>query len=148
MIVNGSYYNNSDASYALEDGGRTIILGEWNASGLGVHREIYVPSDGSTFARYLDVLTNPGTTPITCSIRYEGYTTSSIVTSSSDGDLVFEHTDTYLATDNSVDGDNRASLGHVFMDGQRLTMSNATRNSSSLFWYFDVTIGPGETVRR
>jgi hypothetical protein len=142
-FLNG--YNNSGL-YALEDGGRTVVLDQADKGGLRVHREVFVPDSG-TFARVIDVFTNPGTAPITQLIEYEGFTSSSIITASSDGDLVFDPTDTYLATDNSVDGDNRASLGHVFMDGQRLTLVSTFRNNSRLEWSFNITVGPGQTVR-
>jgi hypothetical protein len=116
--------------------------------GLKTHREIYIPTDDH-FARFIDVLHNPGNTPITR--RVSGYGNlgsdgSTVITGSGSGDLLLGVNDTWLGTDDS-NGSGDLSLAHVFMDGQRQTLVAASRNSDNLDWSFDVTIGPEQTVR-
>ena len=148
LQVNGSYYYNSSNSFALVgDDQRTAVLSTRSMDGLRVHREEYVPTDGN-FIRYLDVLQNPSTEPITREITFYGYTYSSTIIADSSGNGSFGANDTYLATDDATDAfSSRLAQAHVFMDGSALTMSSARLSSGSLSRTFTVTVGPGQTVR-
>jgi hypothetical protein len=145
--VSGSGYSNSGL-FRFDDGGRTITMPEVLLDGLRIHRETYIPTDDH-FARFIDVLHNPGTTPITRRISGSGNLGSdgaTVLTGSGSGDLLFGITDTWLGTDDA-DGSGDLSLAHVFMDGKRDTLVSASRSGDNLYWGFDVTVGPGQTVR-
>ena len=150
LQVGDEGYYNPDTVYALEDGGRTVVMPDRALAGLRVRREVYVPAAGGEFARYLEVLTNPTAATVTRRVTVYGNLGSdgsTVVFLSSGGDTVFGPDDTYLGTDDA-DGTGDLTLGHVFMDGDRLRLAAAFRSGSdNLYWSFDVGIGPGQTVR-
>jgi hypothetical protein len=49
--------------------GQEIDITQANLDGLSVTRKVYVPNNGY-FSRYLDILTNPGSTPVTIGVQY------------------------------------------------------------------------------
>src|SRR5262249_26116763 len=55
------------SSAGTEDGGREVVIGPAGFSGASVTRKIYVPADQG-FARFLEIVTNPGTTPLTVNV--------------------------------------------------------------------------------
>jgi hypothetical protein len=57
---------------ALEDGGREVSFGTTRVAGLRVARKVFVPAAGG-FARYLEVLTNPGPVSRTVTVHVQGY---------------------------------------------------------------------------
>ena len=70
----GEYTNPDDTTCTYEEDGREIVYPtHTDAVGLGVDasRKVYVPSGGMDFARWLDVIENPTSDPIT--ISYEWY---------------------------------------------------------------------------
>ncbi len=146
--TNPSYSNNAEAyDYALRDGGQTLVLPTYSLSGLDVHRELYVPSSGD-FARFLDVFSNPYSTPITTSISFSGSLAAgatSIIATSSDGSGNFNPADTYVVTSDSQNA--YLAVGHVFMDGTALKLADANFTNGAMAWSYIVTIGPGQTVR-
>ncbi|MEN3340225.1 MAG: large repetitive protein, partial [Acidobacteriota bacterium] len=52
----------------VEDRNREIAVHQDSLAGLSVTRKVFVPADGY-FARYLEILTNPSTAPITVDVR-------------------------------------------------------------------------------
>ncbi|MBI2218207.1 MAG: LEPR-XLL domain-containing protein, partial [Candidatus Rokubacteria bacterium] len=60
----------ASADWRAEDGGRELILGPVTAGGLSVTRKIYVPTDQG-WARFLEILTNPGTTAVTARVTID-----------------------------------------------------------------------------
>ena len=50
-------------------GGQEIDIAQQNLAGLNVTRKVFVPNTGY-FSRYLDILTNPGSTPMTVGVQY------------------------------------------------------------------------------
>jgi len=176
LYVNGQTYNPS-GSYTLADGGRSVILPTismsiWN---LNVYREIFVPSSGGNFARFLNVFTNPNQYAVTLNNITLGGNLGSdnqtIVTGSSDGDNLAEPTDNWFTTDDNNNGAGDASLGNVLQgNGASETVDSITQSYTGTTYYFsgggpahfpaegairadnffysfnNVTIGPNATV--
>lgn len=101
-----------DSSALLEAGRRQFAIAQPTPlAGLNVTRKIYVPR-GGYFARYLEVLENPGTTPLTVSVKVKSrYSNSGVglsVASSSSGDTVLQsgaQRDLWAMLDDSEDTD-------------------------------------------
>jgi 5-hydroxyisourate hydrolase-like protein (transthyretin family) len=70
LTVDGSTTSFVGSSLAqLEAGGRELVIRDTNpASGLEVTRKVFVPKTGY-FARYLEIVRNPGTTPVTVDLE-------------------------------------------------------------------------------
>lgn len=114
---------NHQSSGTAEEGNREIAVRQPGIFGLNVTRKIYVPSNGY-FARYLEVLENPGAEPITVSARvfgsYSYYNCCNVfgrVVTTSNGDTTVTTDDFWYVTDDE-NGSNpfpnsRPTLGHV-----------------------------------
>src|SRR5690606_28682812 len=86
-------------------------------AGLRVRRLAYVPPTIGDFARYLEVLENPGTSPITTTVTISGNLGSdsgTTIVGTSSGDTIVSSADFWFATDDASDGAGDPSLGHVF----------------------------------
>ena len=69
VIAAGTPNRFSSSGFATtEQNGREVVIRENGLAGLNVTRKIYLPQDGY-FARYLEILTNPGTSPVTVDLR-------------------------------------------------------------------------------
>ncbi len=118
--------------------------------GLDVVRKIYVPANGY-FGRYLEILRNPGTTPITVDAAIEtnlGSDSGTQVIATSSGDQLFDATDQWIVSDDPIDGSGDPSLAHV-MEGASAprALSFAQRSSDNLNYRWNgITIDPGQTV--
>jgi hypothetical protein len=62
-----------------EDGNREISYPAQTIFGLDVTRKIYVPATGLAFARFLNILQNPGASPVTVTLDLGGGAKSSII---------------------------------------------------------------------
>ena len=60
------------ATAAVAGGGRAVVLSGADASGLTVSRRVQVPADGY-FARYVETLRNPTTSPITVVVQLDSH---------------------------------------------------------------------------
>jgi len=74
----GAYYLDVDGGGVpymsvadMQMNGRELLLSGWSVSGVQVSRQIYVPQGGG-FARFLEVLANPGDAAITVPVRVSG----------------------------------------------------------------------------
>ncbi len=63
----------------LEDGGREVVIGPAGLGGLAVTRKVFVPSAGR-FARYLEILRNPTSAPVTATVEVRSNLGSSTLT--------------------------------------------------------------------
>ena len=142
-----------------EESGREVTFPPVVIEGLEVSRKLYVPATGPGFARWLDVMTNPGATPLTVTVRFLGNlgtdadppppTTAIFGTSSGDGTVTIA--DTWATTDdNGAGGD--PQIVHVWDEANNgrpdgpegITLANANENfdvQSS-----NVQIAPGQTA--
>lgn len=137
------------ASGLTEDAGREIAIRQAGIFGLDVTRKIFVPADGY-FARFLEVLNNPGASAVTVDVAIESNlgsdgSTVGVVTSS--GDTTFGPEDLWVVTDDNDNGGD-PSLAHVIGGASaRRVVSIATRSGDNLQYRWNsIVIQPGETV--
>lgn len=154
---------------SLELGGRQVAFPTQSIAGLDASRKIYVPASGLAFARFLDILHNPGSSPVTVDIDLFGGqvganlgsdTDTTLAASSaghvspSTGDMSTLNSDDSWATtwDGSPTGD--PSLAHNWQPSvaaaglDRADQVGVTTGSPDelIFEYDGVTIPPGGTV--
>ena len=131
---------------ALDAGGRQIALGTVTFNNLQVTRKIYSPVGGG-FARYLEILKNPGTTSVTTSVTVSGNLGSDnstrVVVSPAATNL------TYAVTDQSgICCD--PLLAHVFSGATPPVPVSAvqfnTNNDNIFYSWNNLIIQPGQTV--
>ena len=96
-----------------EQNGREVVIRQSGLAGLNVTRKIYLPQDGY-FARYLEILTNPGTSPVTVDLRVtsnvRSFNGSPLIRATSSGDTILDvsdpiQPDRWLVTGDNQDGD-------------------------------------------
>jgi hypothetical protein len=112
VVVGGTPipFRNGDGTIGrLTQSGQLVEVDELNASGLHVTRRTYVPKTG-TFARYVEVLENPTSAPVTVDLRVTTHFRESVgagrVVDSSDGDGVLAAgTDRWAVIDDERDSD-------------------------------------------
>jgi MYXO-CTERM domain-containing protein len=150
--VNGSPYDlgfsGTPAPTSLE--GRQVDMPEVTvAPGLSARRFIYVPAMGGDYARYLDVVTNTGTAPVTVSLATAcnlGSDGSEVIFSSGSGDTLCDPMDSFCGSDDSEGGGDPA-LGHVFQGTSPPTRASAFMlGGGNANWSFSVTIPAGGRV--
>ena len=138
----------------LEAGGRQVVARQLGLAGLDVTRRVFVPADGY-FARYVDMLTNPGASPVTVNLWMTSYTTLSSLISTSSGDTTLSVADASTADrwfmiDNSTDGwSTPPALAFVFDGPGGAVRASAAgfAPSNSAYWRWDnVTVPAGGSV--
>lgn len=148
LFVGGSSFLGS-SNAILGKGGREVIIGPLSMVGLQVTRKIFVPSDDG-FARFLEVIENPGTAEITVPVRLFtnlGSDFSTVVVATSSGDLTFTTIDDFLVTDDDFDGFGDPTIIHAFSGPEALIEpASVFQNFDSVSFTFDVTIPAGMVV--
>ena len=150
LYVNGDYYGTSGFVTVSPDGRTITFETVGSQDSKFIARFTFPPT--TQFARYLEVLHNPGATSITVNVTIEanlGSDGSTLITATSSGDLTFNVNDTYLTTDDAPDTGDLA-LAHIVMDGLgEVTLADGSLAASDddLSWSFDVTVAAGDTVR-
>ena len=156
LRINGVNYN----AAGLTISGRNIIGTTQILSGLRVTRKLYVPAskDGplGNFGRWYDSLHNPSSSPITVSVEYfsnMGSDSSTVLTSTDDGDNNIELTDQWVATDDAWDGTEDPSLAHImYLTGapeqiDYVDLYGGGYGADRLAWRYDnVVVNPGQTI--
>jgi hypothetical protein len=132
-----------------EDTGREVAIKGTGMAGLEVTRKIFVPADGY-FARYLEVLTNPGTVAVTVDAEIStnlGSKFETQVVATSSGDSTFAPNDFWIVTDDA-DGSGDPTLAHVMGGpGAARALASVTRlNGLLLYRWNGVTVAPGQSV--
>ena len=155
-------YDAAGAASTTGLAGREIVTAPVTIAGLSVSRRIYVPDTaGDGWARYLEVLTNPGATPITVRVRVgsvhnvdnpdlgsDGSTTI-IATSDATGTL---GPGLYWFTSDDTDASGDPSLGHMMDGAGRADVTSIVQDAFALgadgiFWeYGDITVPAGGTA--
>jgi MYXO-CTERM domain-containing protein len=149
LNIDGTPYNvgftGTPAPTSLD--GRQIDMPEVMVTrGVSARRFIYVPAMGGDYARYLDVVTNTGSSPITISLGLDcnlGSDGGEVVFSSGSGDTLCDAMDSFCGSDDTEGGGDPA-LGHVFQGVAPTTRATSmVLRSGNVDWSFDVTIPPG-----
>jgi hypothetical protein len=130
----------------FEAAGRQLVLGPVTVHNLQVSRKIFSPAAGG-FARYLEVLQNPGTTPVVVSLTISGNLGSDnntrVVVAPSQTNF------TYAVTDqNGICCD--PLLAHVFSGASSTlavpTVQFVTTNDNVFYRWDSISIPAGQTV--
>ncbi len=149
LVVNGTSYSafsaGAPATTSLD--GRQVDMPDVSiGASLQARRFVYVPLAGGDYARFLDVVTNTGTTPVTvtlgmtCNLGSDG---SEVVFSSGSGDTVCDTADAFCGSDDS-EGSGDPALGHVVQGTTPPTRASVLNvGSGEADWSFSVTIPPG-----
>lgn len=156
LYVDGEEYGRVSGDYTTEADGREYVLDTEIMSDLIVYRKVYFPEDRN-WVRYLEILHNPTSSPITAEVQIDteylssGSHTRDVKTSS--GDTVADVNDYWVVTDDQFNGHSKSepSLSHVW-DGpggadriDYLSGLNDEEDYVNYYWY-DVTVNPGQTV--
>ncbi len=149
LEVNGETYTGATGS-VLGLGGRQVETPETAVGGLVARRFIYVPETGPSWARYLDVISNPGGVPVTATIGIVGNLGSDGSTSifaSSSGDASASTDDLWFSTDDD-DGSSDPSLAHVVQGDAPLVAPTvlALEGFDDIRYEWSVTVPAGGRV--
>jgi hypothetical protein len=148
------YAPTDPSACTTEDGDREIAYPVETIDGLEVSRKLYVPGVGSSFARWLDIVRNPGAAPVTATLTYNvnlGSDASTVITATSSGDNVFEVGDSWYTNDEDPSADSKVA---GLLDGAPTGRADAfdaaggpgPGTDGGPIDYQNVTIEPGETV--
>jgi RTX calcium-binding nonapeptide repeat (4 copies) len=105
VTVGGVAYPDAPANGCThEEGGREVAYPEATLAGLEVSRKVFVPANGTPFARFLTLLRNAGGAPVTTTYRLEGNLGSDSDTEvrlTSSGDTTVAVGDAWAVSDDS-----------------------------------------------
>lgn len=131
-----------------EGDGREVVIGPVAVSGLEITRKIYV-SDDENYARFLEIVTNPGDTTATYTAELDtnlGSDSWTVVVATSDGDTSFSAADDWLVTDDWSNGGGDPSMLHVISGPDaRMRPTTASRSGDDLRYTYDLELPPGQT---
>lgn len=136
----------SDAYTTLD--GRQVVLKGFPIDGLTTTRQVFVPAD-ATFARFVDSVTNTGTTERTVVVSVAsnlGSDGSTLVVGTSQGGSVYGSGDRWVVTDDSSDGGGDPTMVHVLWGEGGQAPSDAFRSGDNLTQRWTLRIEPGQTV--
>lgn len=135
--------------------GRTVVIPVVSMSGLNVHREVFVPATGGTYARWYDELHNPTGAPITvdilngqCSL---GSDSDTVIQATSSGDLIVSAADYWsVSTDEPTPTFDDPVVG-IVVDGlnglDRVDYFFYEDGEDCAEWEWqNVTVQPGATI--
>jgi len=128
-------------------GGRELVLGPTNLDGLDFSRRIYIPTNHG-YARFLEVVHNPGSTPRAATVRIDSHFRSEtapagVVTSS--GDALPDREDDWVVTDDA-DGSGAPALVHVLANPWgALRPTEVSCRPGQLAYQYALTVPPGQT---
>lgn len=143
---------NQNGPATLDCSGRQVLLPTQAMGTLNVSRRVFVPSDDA-FARWLNVFTNTGASPVTFNMITSnnlGSDANTTIVTTSDGDATVETTDTWATTFQNWSGSTSSDprLGHVFQGpGAAVSMAGVSfaGGDDNPFWYYTITLQPGQT---
>jgi len=147
LWVNGSLYNDNGPA-TTDCNGRQLLLNPQTIGDLQVSRRVYQPDDDE-FARWLNIITNTGGSPVSVSVELVGNLGSdedTLILGSSDSDQTAETTDLWVATGGDP---NDPRLGHVYQGVGSTTSPSSVDIADSddwVYWDYQLNVGAGETV--
>jgi len=153
LDVGGEMYS-SPGTGTTTLAGRQVEMGVVRLAGLDVRRIVYVPpaSSGNDWARYVEVLENPGARDITTTLRVWGNLGSdgsTVLIATASGDAAVTSADAWFATDD-VDGSSDPSLAHLFQSGPGsgapIDATSASLSFDDIEYTFSVTVPAGGRV--
>ena len=121
---------------AAENNGRQIVLGPEPLGSVSVTRKIYVPQD-QAYARFLEIVTNTGDTPVTYDVSLStnlGSDDGTLLVGESSGDDQFTPDDNWIVTDDAQDGGGDPTMTHVVAgdSAQRPTLATWTTGADDI----------------
>jgi Bacterial Ig domain len=144
---------NKNGSSALESNGRQADFNAQTIEGVTVTRKVFVPSDDS-FARWLDIVHNPGTTAKTVTVETGnnlGSDNNTVITNDSSGNTSPTTADTWVTTFQNFSGGTTTSdprLGHV-LGSKGATVGLAglffQNGNDNPYWGYTFTVPAGAT---
>lgn len=151
LEVNGTVYTAGGAAATTSLAGRQLEMAEVTMGTLRVKRIVYVPPTVGTYARFLDVVSNPGTAPVNVTLRIRGNLgsdSSTVTTGSSSGDMLVSVADNWFATDDGTDPGGDTPTAHVAQGGggSLQTATMVSLSGQDFFWEFAVTVPAGGRV--
>jgi hypothetical protein len=149
-------YNKNGVAPTTECGGRQVVFPVQNvavgANTIQVSRKVFVPTNDS-FGRWLNIVTNTGTTAATFNLIVAtnlGSDSNTKIVTSSNGNNTAETTDTWITSFQNYSGTTSSDvrLGHVLQGPgatNPLTVLHFVDGDDNPFWTYTVTLAPGET---
>ena len=131
----------------LEDFNREVVLGSYTSGQISIVRKVYVPSTGTGFARFLEIVTNTGTTATTYNLGIStnlGSDSSTHVINTSSGDAVFTTADKWIITDD-VAGSGDPAVAHIFAGTGGLAPSSVSQSTDIITYNYNLSLSPGQT---
>jgi MYXO-CTERM domain-containing protein len=154
LTVGGSNYFGGMGMATLSlDGRQTDMPPAPVGDGLMAERHIYVPATGPSFARYVDVISNPMGSDVMTTVTINGNLGSdgsTVLVTTSSGDMAIAADDSWFATDD-IDAMWDPSLAHVFQGlGATVSASSisptGSGGSDNVSYSFVVTVPAGGRI--
>lgn len=128
--------------------GRQYVIGPAQIAGVNITRKAFVPASGN-FARYLEILSNPGTNPVTISVGQESFFSAfngmNFLVSPAQSNNTY-----FIADVSSAECCNFANAAEIFAGPNATTpisSFNFFRGNEDIVWHWSpITIQPGQTV--
>ena len=144
------YYKNGPAT--VEGNGRQIDFPSQVIGDLTVSRKVFVPSNDE-FARWLNIVTNNGTTAQDVVVNIAnnfGSDDDTVITDTSSGDKTVDTSDTWVTTFQNYSGNtsNDPRLGHVLQGpGAEIGLAAVyfADGDDNPWWSYRFTLQPGQT---
>ncbi|MDD2885727.1 MAG: VWA domain-containing protein [Dechloromonas sp.] len=135
---------------SFEDTNRELVFGVVTSGQVSITRKVFVPDTGTGFARYLEIITNTGSTATTFNVGISsnlGSDSSTAVLATSSGDTVFSTTDRWIITDDSTTGlaGGDPVVAHVFGASGGLSPTSVTQSSDAISYNFNLSLAAGQT---
>lgn len=131
LSINGQAYAGETSARLEADRRQFLIAQPSSIDGLNVSRRIYVPR-GAYFARYLEIIENPGTDARTVAISLKHRLAAGQVITSSSGDAVIDSADRWIGVDDAVDEDILLANGQVAPTGFLFSGAGASQTPDQI----------------
>ncbi|QLA20092.1 beta strand repeat-containing protein [Desulfolutivibrio sulfoxidireducens] len=144
MVLNGF---SSFSTATTEDSDREVVIGTYTTGNITVVRKVYIPSSGTGFARYLEIVTNTGSTATTFNLAVStnmGSDSATTVVTTESGDTTLNTADRYLITDDT-DGSSDPTVAHVFYGAGGTAPSSLSISGDTVSFGYNLSLAAGET---